>query len=758
MRLNVSSDEPTGGDGPPDDPPASTNGDGGGKPNAEQSSGEPESGEQSPDRDRRRLLLYGGLAALGASGAVGAWYTSQDADTPPTTAGSMSKTTTTETTETTADTTSEQPAAVPAVVRRYAPDLYFGALEKWFPTDPRPYVVPREGQQVVDGFTALDAYTAEYGRTGSPPAPMVFYNVVEAAPGIDAIQYWMYSVFDQFTVNFHWHDWELLQVFVDSETETPLLLSASAHARTVPNNEFLDPDLSGNRRPGLLAEVGSHSSASELNARTPTFERFPGNDWTADVTNDTIEIVDTLTTPFAYGLPRDEGARLPFVMPELDGHALSDHPGLDVDATAFIDKTATVTNWQGLPAPPTDIPLRQPGLVLTHADSLTTGNATYELASMAAVRDAVDDFVGPQLSFEFTIPDFLEDLAASHLTSVGIPWTQARYTDPLADVTSPKHRQAIDGTAPSGLSDRVVGRFRHVQTGTEGALDAVADGAKDALGSLAAVSLFSPVVELAVRLASPDPTATVTRNGVFTYLHVERGDHLLVANGPGYAPVAARFTHEGGTYRAGTRGNLSVVANEDAAWIRGDGRPTNGISHVRVTEEYAGPIYDDRPPGDNRFAIAVHADGTYTVDVRDADGVAGSFPLSSKDFDDGEFVIRGIETGKYSVTRTLVADIETLRSLGRRFADRDDAQGQYLERLSLALDEAEVALAHAERGDTDSANDRLVRTVDRLIQSFDALRAVDQDGYTDASVAVLDPKTVAAIRRAELAFGTPITA
>jgi len=715
--------------------------------------GDSERADGPPDRNRRRLLIYGGIAALAGSGVAGAWYTSQPDEEPDT-----QPTVTTTPTGTPTETTTEQPASVPAIVERYAPDLYFGAFEKWFPTDPRPYVVTRDGERVVDGFTALEAYTAEYQKTGSPPTPMVFYNVVEAAPGVDAIQYWMYSVFDQFTVNFHWHDWELLQVFVDRDNGAPLLLSASAHARKVPNNEFLDPDLTGGRRPGLLSEVGSHSSASELNARTPTFERLPSSDWTADVTNDPIDVVATLTTPFAYGLPRGEGARLPFVMPELDGHPLADHPELDIDASAFVDQRATVTNWQGLPSPPTDIPLREPGLVLTHPDSATTGDATYELAPMAAVQDAVDGFVGPQLGFEFVIPGFVENLAASHLTSVGIPWTQPRYADPLEDVTDPRHRQAIDNTAASGLTDRVVGRIRHVQAGIEGTLDAVGDGAKDALDGLAAVSLFPPTVELAVRLASPEPTATVTRDGVFSYLHVEPGDHLLVANGPGYAPVAERFIHDGGTYRAGDEGNFSVVVNEDAAWIRADGRSTNGISRVRITEEYAGVIYDGAPPETDRFAIAVHAAGTYTVDVRDGDGISGTVRVAPPDLEGGELVIEGFETGKYRVIETLVADIEVLDSLGRRFADSGEAQGQYLRWLSFARDEAESALADAERGSTESANDRLARTVDRLYDALAPLRASDQDGYSDASVAVLDPKTVAAIRRAERAYATPITA
>ncbi|MFC6795974.1 hypothetical protein ACFQFH_18775 [Halobaculum halobium] len=327
------------------------------------------------DERRRRLLGIAGVGVLGAAGVAGAWRASRPAGAPP--AETPSATPTPNATEPATEPTETPPEAstdeVPALVRRYAPDLYYGRLEKWFPTDPRPYVIETADGRVVDGFTALDEYTAEFTATGAPPAPTVFYNVVEAADGVDAIQYWQYSVFDQFTVNFHWHDWELLQVFVDRESGRPLLLSASAHSRSVPNNEFLDPGLPDGTRPGVLAEVGSHSSASEVNGRVPTFERLAGGSWNSDVSNDFVDVASGELARFAYGLPRDEGARLPFVMPELDGHRLDDHPDLSVGPAGFIDAAVTVTDWRGLPRPPESLPLRVPGLVFTHPESATGG-------------------------------------------------------------------------------------------------------------------------------------------------------------------------------------------------------------------------------------------------------------------------------------------------------------------------------------------------------------------------------------------------
>jgi len=181
-------------------------------------------GEQANGRRRRLLGYLAAAAALAGSGAAGAWFLSGDeSDQPTPTPASTPTPAETETPSGTPTATPEEDAdaggvAVPAVVRRHAPDLYFGRLERWFPTDPRPYVVERDGRPVVDGFAALEGYTAAFEEAGGPPAPTVFYNVVEATAEIDAVQYWLYSAFDQFTANFHWHDWELLQVFVDHET------------------------------------------------------------------------------------------------------------------------------------------------------------------------------------------------------------------------------------------------------------------------------------------------------------------------------------------------------------------------------------------------------------------------------------------------------------------------------------------------------------------------------------------------------------
>ncbi|GAB3423179.1 hypothetical protein GCM10027435_28770 [Haloparvum alkalitolerans] len=716
-----------------------------------------------PDERRRRLLAYAGLAALGGVGVAGAWTVSRGDEQPD--AGTPEGTPTSDPDPVT---DAEPNADVPERVRRYAPDLYFGALEKWFPTDPRPYVVQAGERREVDGFAALDGYSAAFAETGSPPAPVAFYNVVEAAPGVDAIQYWFYSAFDQFTVNFHWHDWELLQVFLDRETDDPLLVSASAHARGTPNNEFLDPDVSDGRRVGVLSEVGSHSSASEVNDVVPSFERLPTDDWVSDVTNDAIEVTEGLAAPFAYGLPRGEGARLPFVMPELDGHRLDEHPDLSVGRDDFVDERVTVGDWRGLPRPPAEIPLREPGLVLAPPDSPTDADATYALEPLDAVREAVDDFVGPQLSFEFAVPGFAEDRLASHITSVGIPWEQERYADPLADVTDPAHRRRIDGAEPAGLRNRVVGRVRQLRAGAEGALDGTLGSGSDALGDAATVSLFALPVEAAVRLASEGPEVTVTRGGTFGYLHVEPGDHHLTVNAPGVAPLAQGFVHEGGTLRAGAGGELTVVANEDAGWIRGDGRDATGIESVRVVEDYAGVVYEGRPSEPDRFAVAVHREGRYTVEVVDADGRPGAYRVTPETFGDGTEAVRErVETGKAPLATTLREEVAAVRDLARDLADgsgSDDGdadrertrENTVLNRLSQAAEEATAAADAAAEGDAETANDRLATVRDLLDEARESLWSDQQEVYGTDEIMALEPRLLTVLERAETALETGI--
>jgi hypothetical protein len=195
------------------------------------------------------------------------------------------------------DTTKVADDRARVLAEQFAPTLYFDEHEQWFPTDPRPYSTEQDGETVVDGFDALNGYH-ERDTGDGPPNPTVFYNVVEYEDSPLAVaQFWMYSAFDQFTTNFHWHDWEVLHVFVDTETEEPQLYVASSHSRKVPNNEFLDPD--PERVPRILSELGSHSSALSVNDIPDRFQRLDDGGDIGEIADSTMETVG-------------RGARVPF--------------------------------------------------------------------------------------------------------------------------------------------------------------------------------------------------------------------------------------------------------------------------------------------------------------------------------------------------------------------------------------------------------------------------------------------------------------
>jgi hypothetical protein len=709
---------------------------------------------EGPDDDRRRrLLILGGLAAVGATGAVGAWYGTRDEPEPEATP------TQTEPSTVTDEATPTPEPEPPAAVLRHAPDLYFGRLEKWFPTDPRQYLPAGDSEASIPlgGFAALQGYSDEFRSGGGPPHPTVFYQQVSVSAEIDAIQYWLYSVFDQFTVNFHWHDWELLQVFVDSETGDPLLLSASAHSRKVPNNEVLEPDVPDDRRIGILSEVGSHSSATDVNEVVPSFERVTEGIRESDVTNDVLETVRGTRLPFAYGLPRDEGARLPFVMPELDGHRLDRHPELDLDRLDFIDPAVTVDDWKAIPSPPASIPVRESGRVFTHESSPTDGSVEYELVDIQAVENTVSDFKGRQLSFQFRIPGYVEDRLAGHITDVGIPWDQDRFDDPISDVTDPGHRDALDGERSTGVPNRVVGGVRQLREGADGTVDRLSAGAADALSVQIPVSFHSPPAELAVRIASPDPVATVTNDGTFGVLDVDAGEHELVINGPGYAPVAARFDHDGGLVRPGADGTFGVVGNADAVRIRADGRDSTGIRRASVVEDYAGTVYDGRPPQTDRLAIPVHRAGSYTLTIVDRNGRPGSYRFTPNDIgEDGAYdPIESTETGTLSLLDALRAFLVDLRRLATELRDPDDEetveQRPVDKRIARAIESIDAAIETANAGEPDAADEQITEAIDQLEAGIDFLRGSDTTGYSDAAITLLVRRLRTGIARAETA-------
>ena len=575
---------------------------------------------------RRQLLgIVAGTGAAGVAGAYGLGAFDREADAP--------------TTEMDDDRSRE-------LAEQYAPVYYFDAFEKWFPTDPRPYESEADGDPVVDGFAAFNGYTERFREAEAPPNPTVFYRVVtyEDSP-LAAVQYWWYAAFDQFSVNFHWHDWEVTQVYVDVESEEPKLFVASSHSRKVPNNEFLDPETA--QVPRVLPELGSHSGGLSVNDIRDQFSRSPIEDTIADVTNDALEDV-VGEIPAAYGLPRDEGFRLPYVVPELDGDPIYEHEDLQaVDKAALVDERLTVRSFDELAEPPEDLPERETGRLFAFDPDDAEGevDVTYELVPTAELEH-ITAFTGPQLSFEFAIPEAGEDLVSGHITTTKVPWNQPRYENPADDISDPAHRQELadeyDAIGDPAPVNRLVVAVRQVET---------SDDAPENEG----VTTSESSTEKAA-LVESDPVAVPTFAGVVVVDDLPAGEHRLTVNGAGEAPYSERVevTEEPGVDLAGVDGEIALPPAAEAVELEvdADGTETE-LANVAVDDDFGGRLYD--APAEESDAVYVHRGGAYTTEVRDADGAPGAFRVNPAADAEGRVRIENPQTGKASLARFVSA-------------------------------------------------------------------------------------------------------
>ncbi|QGX95208.1 hypothetical protein EI982_10580 [Haloplanus rallus] len=669
-------------------------------------------------------------------------------------------------TDTGTATTTPDPETARRFAERFAPTFGFDAAEQWFPTDPRPYTAEQDDETVVDGFAALDGYTHAAAEADAPPDPTVFYHVVEyEASPLTVVQYWYYSAFDQFTTNFHWHDWEVLHVFVDTDADEPQLFVASSHSSRVPNNEFLDPP--PDRVPRILSELGSHSSALSLNDRRNSFQRLPLDDLTADITNRAVGLAEQLAElPAAYGLPRDEGLRLPYVVPELDGSPIYDHERLPaVDRDALVDETLTIRSFDALSNPPSDLPARETDVVFgPAADATPDGDAdvTYDLVSTTELED-IAAFTGPQLSFEFVIPEFAEDAVAGHITTAGTPWQQDRYDDPVADITEPVHRAALadryDAVSPPAPVNDIVATVTEVVQSPD---------APDSAGVTTAETTLE-----AIALLRSDPVAAPTFRGVAMLRGVETGSHRLTINGAGLAPheepvevgsdgdTPDDVTTSGGptptvtgtddvartATLAGVDGEIPLVPRGEATKVEVDteGADTE-LTALAVDDDFGGRLYEASLSGPD--AVYVHRSGAYTAEVRDADDAVGAFRVNPDAADPAPVRIDRPRTGKASLASFVAAitdeTAEGLASVGDTDDDDgspsdDDASsergdgggsetstlGGLLRAMEAVSGAASRAAERAERGDrggTDRALDALAANLQRAVERFDGLR------------------------------------
>ena len=612
-----------------------------------------------------------------------------------------------------------------ALAERYAPSFYFDEYEKWFPTDPQPYEIEEDGESVVGGFEAFNGYHESYDELASPPDPTVFYHAVEYTESpLAVVQFWQYSAFDQFSTNFHWHDWEVLHVFVDTDTEEPQLHVASSHSRKVPNNEFLDPD--PDRVPAILVELGSHSNTLSINDQRERFQRLPRDDMLADITNGAFEGIDALAElPIAYGLPRGEGWPLPFALPELDGVPLYDHDQLpSIDRTDLIDESLVVRSYGALASPPSELPERATGMVFDHADrDSPEADVEYDLAP-ASELEHIEAFTGPQLSFEFAVPEFVEDAVAGHITTVGVPWHSPRYDNPAADITDPDHRAA--------LADRyeAIGEPSSVNTVMTSITEAITtDDAPEDEG----LTTVDSTVE-GVALLESDPEVVPTfGGGVTVFGDVPDGKHQFTVNGAGVAPhseaVSARG--EGELTLAGVDGEIPLVANKAAIKLEVD--PTDAdsdLTALAVEDDFAGRLYE--APLSEPDAVYIHRGGAYTAEVRDSDDEIGAIRVNPGTeqrvrIDDPRTGKASLGTFLATLAEETVASVASVATNNETDDQRDGADGgsdrndglettvrELEEALAAVAESAQRAVDHADAGDRENADVALEAVSTRL--------------------------------------------
>jgi hypothetical protein len=674
----------------------------------------------TPDADtdvdtvsRRRRRLLGALAVAGTGSLAGcAAFAGEDGDTTVVTDAPTDG----ETTPVDGETGAADGAA--DLAARFAPTLYFDREEKWFPTDPRPYTSERDGETVVDGFDALDGYTERAKGGDGVPDPTVFYRVVSYVDSpLSVVQYWFYSAFDQFTTNFHWHDWEVLHVFVDTDSGDPVLHVASSHSRQVPNNEFLDPDPA--TTPRVLAELGSHSSALSVNDDEERFQRLPTDGSLADITNSALEsLTDVIEIPVAYGLPRDEGSRLPFVVPELDGAPVYDHERLpSVTRDDLVSDRLTVRSFDDLTRPPGDLPTRETGLRFRHAERSggRSDDVEYDLVPASEVEH-VAAFTGPQLSFEFAIPQFAEDAVASHITSTSTPWSQERYDNPAADITDPVHRTRLadryDAIGPAASLGTLVASIREAVTDPDAPTD---EGLTTRALSVETVALLES-----------EPTAIPTFGGLAVARGLPEGDHRFTVNGAGLAPHSETVTAAAGeATAAGVGGRVALVAREDALKLSVDADGTDrDLTGLAVEDDFAGRLYDAPLSGPD--GVYVHRGGAYTTEVRDAVGDVGAFRVNPSGT--GRVTIDRPETGVASLA-SFLADVaeetrEDVEEVAEEDEDDDEDEGGgggraasvrgLAQALAAVGEAAERATAEAEAEDRERAEAALDTVASRL--------------------------------------------
>lgn len=688
------------------------------------------------------------------------------------------------------------------LANRFAPTLHFGEHEKWFPTDPRKFLedenVPsdaceNDGDNIVCGFNALNKYTRLLnGSGGAPPFPTVFYDfTVAGEDGIDftvaeddpiedkpliVVSYWFYYVFNQF-LNSHMHDWSVLHVYLDNRGDSPkpVLLVGRAHGPGkailgVENNEYFKPkredvDSEIGQPTGVLEEVGAHASVTDINDRRTTFEPIGEN---IDITNGP-DIMNSLPDGEGdpYGLPRDEGATIPYIMPRVGNTELYQHEDLpDVDRSDLIEELtlrsptgSEIFGFCGVfPEPPSDpdLPVRTHGRTVVNAESDLSGDHEYDLARLQDLESQIDEFTGEKLDIDVCI-SFLDDIFLSK--DFEPPDLQTSDYDPFLDISEPAHRDQFAALFDfltlenSGISI-VEGEAFETKPGSEGEIKEDFTDIKDELADLIEFSLFPVSIESMIILESED-IVLPTANGRFSIQAVP-GEHRLIINGPGYAPYAEKFDLSDTGHQAGGAGRVSLVPNSDSVKIGGElSGAEGGIQQIQIANDYVGELYDSRPPVEkNAFAVYVPESGTYTVEITDNDGKKGAFRIDPEPGEDE--VVVDIRTGKASLASYLAAFLIDIAETSRSVVENKGLAEGLADKFNAASASASRATDYARKGRDKQANNQLRTARNQINAAMNQIKAQRGKELSEAAATLISDLAKQADAKAEEAIESPL--
>ncbi|MDZ7700796.1 MAG: hypothetical protein U5J98_01320 [Halobacteriales archaeon] len=410
-----------------------------------------------------------------------------------------------------------------------------------------------------------------------------------------------------------------------------------------------------------------------------------------------------------------------------------------MERDTLIDESLTVRSFADLTSPPEELPSRESGLVFGPAARSDEVDVAYALVPTAELEE-IAAFTGPQLSFEFAVPGFVEDLIASHITTSGVPWTQARYDDPAADISDPVHRQTLadryGAIDEPGGTNRVIALLGQAVE---------ADDAPDGEG----LTVEEPSVE-GLALLESEPEAVPTFRGVVVAQDLPEGDHRLTVNAPGSAPHSESVAVGAGEDAvAGVEGSIPLVANEHAVKLGVDPDAAEAdLRRLAVEDDFAGRLYD--APLEAADGVYVHRGGAFTAEVEDADAELGAFRVNPGA--EARVEIERPETGK-AVLSTFVADVtaESRGTVEERTGGRSNAVTGLVRALEAVTEAARRAAERAEAGDAGRADEALDRVAERLGRAAERLEAARGD-LPDPVGNALERRLEQADRRAQQAL------